>query len=75
MKNVINLINMNQFKGSTKYARSGLKKHLRHSPHYVVCKKSEPSLSDPFFNREEAKEWADKNVNEYYEIHKDYFVG
>jgi hypothetical protein len=50
------------------------KKHMRHSPHYVVATRTE-LVGGAFFNREQAKDWADKNVNEYYEIHKDYFVG
>jgi len=31
-------------------------------------------ISQTFFDKKEAVDWASKNVEEYYEIHKDYFV-
>ena len=64
---------MEQLKHRTKFVRTGSQKNRAHSPHFVVVTKQD-LISQTFFDKKEAVDWASKNVEEYYEIHKDYFV-
>ena len=64
---------MKHLKHMTKFVRSGSQRNRSHSPHFVVVTKHN-LISQTFFDKKEAVDWASKNVEEYYEIHKDYFV-
>jgi len=68
---------MNKYEQATKFIRSGCKIDRSHTPHYVIIT-DKGFIDCPFglffISKKEAKEYANKNVNEYYEIHKDYFV-
>ena len=64
---------MKQLKHMTKFVRSGSQRNRSHSPHFVVVTKHD-LISQTFFDKKEAVDWASKNLEEYYEIHKDYFV-
>ena len=64
---------MKHLKHMTKFVRSGSQRNRSHSPHFVVVTKHD-LISQTFFDKKEALDWASKNVEEYYEIHKDYFV-
>ena len=64
---------MKHLKHMTKFVRSGSQRNRSHSPHFVVVTKHD-LISQTFFDKKEAVDWASKNVEEYYEIHKDYFV-
>jgi hypothetical protein len=67
----------NKYKQATKFMRSGCQVDRSHTPHYVIIT-NKGFIDCPFglffVSKKEAKEYASKNVNEYYEIHKDYFV-
>jgi len=68
---------MNKFKPMTKFERSGCQKDRSHTPHYVII--NEKGFVDcPYglmwISKKEARKYANKNINEYYEIHKDWFV-
>ena len=68
---------MNNLKNATKFERSGCQKNRSHTPHYVII--TEKGFIDCpfglfFISKKEAEEYASKNVNQYYEIHKDWFV-
>ncbi len=68
---------INKYKQATKFIRSGFKINKAHTPHYVIIT-DKGFIKCPFglffISKNEAKEYANKNVNDYYEIHKDYFV-
>ena len=64
---------MKHLKHMTKFVRSGSQRNRSHSPHFVVVTKYD-LINQTFFDKKEAVDWASKNVEEYYEIHKDYFV-
>ena len=68
---------MNKYKQATKFERIGCQKDRSHTPHWVIITKN-GFVDCPFglmwVSKKEAKEYANKNINEYYEIHKDYFV-
>ena len=68
---------MSKYKQATKFERSGCQKDRSHTPHWVIITKN-GFVHCPFglmwVSKKEAKEYANKNINEYYEIHKDYFV-
>ena len=64
---------MKELKHMTKFVRSGSQRNRSHSPHFVVVTKYD-LINQTFFDKKEAVDWASKNVEEYYEIHKDYFV-
>ena len=64
---------MKHLKHMTKFVRSGSQRNRSHSPHIVVVTKYD-LINQTFFDKKEAVDWASKNVEEYYEIHKDYFV-
>jgi hypothetical protein len=64
---------MKQLKHMTKFVRSGSQKNRSHSPHFVIATKQD-LVGQAFFNKKDAIDWASKNINQYYEIHKDYFV-
>mgnify|MGYP003626352068 FL=1 len=68
---------MNKYKQATKFMRSGCQKDKSHTPHYVIIT-DKGFIQCPFglffISKKEAKEYANENVNNYYEIHKDYFV-
>jgi len=64
---------MKHLKHMTKFVRSGSQRNRSHSPHFVVVTKND-LINQTFFDKKDAVDWASKNVEEYYEIHKDYFV-
>ena len=64
---------MKHLKHMTKFVRSGSQRNRSHSPHFVVVTKND-LINQTFFDKKDAVDWASKNVAEYYEIHKDYFV-
>ena len=68
---------MSKYKQATKFERSGCQKDRSHTPHWVIITKN-GFVDCPFglmwVSKKEAKEYTNKNINEYYEIHKDYFV-
>ena len=64
---------MKELKHMTKFVRSGSQRNRSHSPHFVVVTKND-LINQTFFDKKDAVDWASKNVEEYYEIHKDYFV-
>jgi len=66
-------IKMKQLKHMTKFVRSGSQKNRSHGPHFVIATKQD-LVGQAFFNKKDAIDWASKNINQYYEIHKDYFV-
>ena len=67
---------MNKFKAMTKFERTGCQKDRSHTPHWVVITKK--GIVSPYFqnwtSKKDVSDWANKNLNEYYEIHKDWFV-
>ena len=66
---------MNKFKAMTKFERTGCQKDRSHTPHWVVItKKGNVSCIFKIGLQKDFSDWANKNLNEYYEIHKDWFV-
>jgi hypothetical protein len=68
---------MNKFKAMTKFERTGCQKNRSHTPHWVLITKN-GFINCPWglmwISKKEVEEYAKNNINEYYEIHKDYFV-